>query len=119
MAADPGPAGGEPTREEVDRLQGPVLLEFGADWCPYCQALQPGLKALLHEFPDVRHIRIQDGKGKPLGRSFRVKLWPALVFMRDGAVVQQAARPEAAEVRRGLEAITTTGAWGAGTSGMA
>jgi len=22
----------EPTREEVDRMKGPVLLEFGADW---------------------------------------------------------------------------------------
>jgi thioredoxin 1 len=117
MAADAGPTGGEPTREEVDRLQGPVLLEFGADWCPYCQALQPALKALLQEFPGVRHIRIQDGKGKPLGRSFRVRLWPALVFMREGRVVQQAARPVAAEVRQGLEAITTTGASGVGAAG--
>jgi hypothetical protein len=25
-------AGREPTRAEVDQLQGPVLLEFGAEW---------------------------------------------------------------------------------------
>jgi hypothetical protein len=24
--------GREPTREEIDRLRGPVVLEFGAEW---------------------------------------------------------------------------------------
>lgn len=96
----------EPTRTEVDALTGPVLVEFGTPWCPHCQELQPHLSELLAQFPQVRHIKVEDGKGKPLGRSFRVKLWPNLVFLRDGRVLQQSARPEADEVRRGLEAIT-------------
>lgn len=95
----------EPTRAEVDALPGSVLVEFGAPWCPHCQELQPHLAELLARFPQVHHIKIEDGKGKPLGRSFRVKLWPNLVFLKDGAVIQQSARPEADEVRRGLEAI--------------
>jgi thioredoxin 1 len=64
------------------------------------------LAAQLRQFPQVRHVWVEDGKGKPLGRSFRVKLWPTLVFMRDGQVVKQAARPDLPEVREGLEAIT-------------
>src|SRR6478609_6529288 len=99
----------EPTRDEVDRMPGAVLLEFGASWCGYCQALQPHLHALLEEYPEVRHIWIEDGRGKPLGRSFRVKLWPNLVFLRDSQVVQQSARPEIEEIRRGLDAITAAG----------
>jgi thioredoxin 1 len=95
----------EPTRAEIDALPGPTLIEFGAPWCPRCQAIQPLLADLLGKSPNVRHVKIEDGKGKPLGRSFGVKLWPNLVFLRDGAVVQQSARPEADEVRRGLEAI--------------
>jgi len=95
----------EPTREEIDALPGPVVLEFGASWCPHCQALAPVLAGLLKEFPSVRHIKIEDGKGKPLGRSFRVKLWPTLVFLRDGAVLSQVARPEPDAVRQGLSAI--------------
>ncbi len=67
--------------------------------------LRPQLAALLRKFPEVRHIKIEDGKGKPLGRSFRVKLWPNLVFMRDGKVVAQVARPSGDEVLKGLEAI--------------
>jgi thioredoxin 1 len=103
----------EPTRDEVDRLTGPVLLEFGAGWCGFCQTLRPHLAALLTRHPEVRHIQIEDGPGKPLGRSFRVKLWPTLVFMRDGQVVRQEVRPSAAEVAAGLEEITTQ--QGAGT----
>ncbi len=95
----------EPTREEIDRTSGPLLLEFGAAWCPHCQALQPTLAALLAEFPRVRHWKIEDGKGKRLGRSFQVKLWPNLVFLRDGRVVRQLARPTAAEIRASLAAL--------------
>ena len=96
----------EPSRAEVDGLPGPVLIEFGTSWCPHCQAIQSDLADLLDRFPQVRHVKVEDGKGKPLGRSFRVKLWPNLVFLRDGQVLQQSARPEKEEVRRGLEAIT-------------
>lgn len=99
-------AGPEPTRAEVDRMPGPVVLEFGAGWCGYCQVFQPTMNALLREYPGVRYIWVEDGKGKPLGRSFRVKLWPTLVFLRDGEVVAQMARPDATEAREGFEAVS-------------
>ena len=65
------------------------------------------MAALLKKFPEVRHVNVEDGPGLPLGRSFRVKLWPTLVFLRDGQVEKIAVRPGAAEVRAGLEAIAT------------
>jgi thioredoxin 1 len=105
MSSDSENLAQEPTREEIDLLSGPVVLEFGATWCGHCQALAPQLAAELKSYPQVRHIKVEDGRGKPLGRSFRVKLWPTLVFLRDGQVLQQAARPEIGEVQAGLEAI--------------
>ena len=95
----------EPSRAEVEQLPGPVVLEFGTDWCGYCRVMAPQLAALLREFPGVRHLKVEDGPGRPLGRSFGVKLWPTLVFLRDGQVRGQVSRPNRAEIRTGLEAI--------------
>lgn len=95
-----------PGREELDRMPGPVVVEFGTPWCGYCRALDADLEALLERYPQVRHLRVEDGKGKPLGRSFKVKLWPTLVFLKDGRALSQVARPERAQVEEGLRAIT-------------
>jgi thioredoxin 1 len=105
MAFDQDYGKPEPAREEIERLPGPVLLEFGTGWCGFCQALQRPLEELLASFPQVRHVKVEDGKGRPLGRSYGVKLWPNLVFLRDGKVVMQLARPQPEEVRRALESI--------------
>jgi thioredoxin 1 len=106
MAFDSDYGKPEPRREEIDHLPGAVLLEFGTGWCGYCHAIQRPLESLLASFPQVRHIKVEDGKGRPLGRSFHVKLWPNFVFLRDGQILMQLARPQPEEVRQGLELIS-------------
>lgn len=87
----------EPTRAEVEALHGPALLEFGAPWCPHCQAAQPLIAAALANAPEVQHLKVEDGKGRPLGRSYRVKLWPSLIFLRDGKEVTRLVRPPSSQ----------------------
>jgi thioredoxin 1 len=83
----------EPARSEIDALDGPAVVEFGTPWCGYCRATQPLLATALARHPRVRHLKVADGSGRPLGRSFRVKLWPTLVFLRDGKEVARLVRP--------------------------
>ena len=83
----------EPAREDLDAMEGTLLLEFGAPWCGHCQVAQPVVRALLARWRDVRHIKIEDGRGRPLGRSLRVKLWPTLVLMRSGQELVRVVRP--------------------------
>lgn len=97
----------EPKRAEIDSLVGPALLEFGAPWCGYCRAAQPLIAAALSEYPPMRHIKIEDGKGRRLGRSFGVKLWPTLVFLKDGKELDRLVRPaDSAMIGRALANIT-------------
>lgn len=100
----------EPSRTEVDALTGPVMLEFGTSWCGWCRRAQPLIGEALAAHPDIRHIKVEDGPGQPLGRSFRVKLWPTLVFMRDGKEIGRLTRPsDAREVSDALSLIDSAG----------
>lgn len=83
----------EPPRAEIDALAEPVVIEFGAPWCGYCKGAQPLIEQAFAGHPQLRHIKIEDGPGRPLGRSFKVKLWPTLIFMRQGQEVERLVRP--------------------------
>jgi len=90
-----------PGRADVDALRGPALLEFGTNWCGHCRAAQGALADAwsAHADAGLAHFKIEDGPGRALGRSFRVKLWPTLIFLRDGVEVARVVRPlDAAEL---------------------
>ncbi len=92
---------------QASELTGDVLLEFGTPWCGHCQAATPAIKEALSEHSELRHIRIYDGKGKRLGRLFKVKLWPTLIFLHEGKEVDRLVRPlEADEVCQLLSKIS-------------
>ncbi len=86
-----------PTREEIDATPGALVLEFGTGWCGHCQAATPLIRATLGGLEGVAHLRVEDGRGRPLGRSFAVKLWPTLVLMQDGREVARVVRPTCAD----------------------
>ncbi len=99
----------EPSRTEVEALPGNTVIEFGTPWCPHCLGAQPLIEAALSSRTDIRHIKVEDGPGKPLGRSYRVKLWPTLVVLKDGQEVARVVRPtDATAIATALEPLGTT-----------
>jgi thioredoxin 1 len=106
MAINDTYAASEPTRAQVNALIGPAVIEFGSPWCGHCRAVQPLLASALADHPRVRHIKIADGSGQPLGRSFDIKLWPTLVILRDGTEVARLVRPaDTGAIHRALAQI--------------
>jgi thioredoxin 1 len=83
-----------PSRDEVDALPGATVLEFGTGWCGFCLRAQPHIATALAAHPGLRHLKVEDGPGRPLGRSFRVKQWPTLVLLREGVEVERLVRPD-------------------------
>jgi thioredoxin 1 len=96
----------EPTRAEIDALNAPTVLQFGTPWCGHCHAAEPFIAAAFADYPQISRIKVEDGRGRPLGRSFGVKLWPTLVFLRDGKEVARLVRPrDAAEIGAAIRQI--------------
>ena len=88
------------SREEADAFPGATVLQFGTNWCGYCRAAERVVEPVLGDQSGLRRILIEDGKGRPLGRSYRVKLWPTQVFLADGEEVARVVRPWNREIVR-------------------
>lgn len=98
----------QPERSSIDATPGLVALDFGTNWCGYCRAGEPLIEQALADFPQARHLKVEDGPGRPLGRSFRIKLWPSVVVLKDGQEVARVVRPDSADAVR--EALAKAGA---------
>lgn len=97
----------EPKPEDIEALDVPAMIEFGTSWCGHCARAQASIAAALAAHPGVRHIKVEDGPGRRLGRHYRVKLWPTLVFLAQGREVARLVRPaDSAAIEQALAQIT-------------
>ena len=102
------PATTPPTRADLDATQGPLLLAFGTDWCGHCLAAQPHVQVVLQAHPELPYVWVEDGPGRALGRSYRVKLWPTLIGLVNGEERFRLVRPASTQAVNDAVALLYT-----------
>jgi len=86
------------TREQIDATGGPGWWWSGLKGWAFCGGAGRAISPARLRHPGVPNLKVEDGPGRALGRSFRVKLWPTLVFLSDGQEVSRLVRPADAKV---------------------
>ncbi|MYB00796.1 thioredoxin, partial [Candidatus Poribacteria bacterium] len=86
----------------------PVVLEFGADWCPFCRQMRPIVESVALEHRNTFVIGQLDIDENPLTtRKYNVGGIPAYLVFRDGTLVAKfgGAMPKQIFVQRILDAL--------------
>lgn len=77
-------------RDEIERQPGVALVDFGAAWCPPCQAMAPIVALIATEFSGRATVAAIDIDAEArTAASYNVRSFPTFLFFRDGQVVDR------------------------------
>ena len=88
--------------DEVLQADGPVLVDFWAEWCGPCKMVSPVLDEIAGEYPDkitVAKVNIDENPG--IARDYQIMSIPTMSVFQGGQVVKSivGAKPKAALLR--------------------
>ena len=87
--------------------EGPVVVDFYADWCGPCRKLAPTIKSLADQYAgEVKFVKINVDKGHDVAAYYGVRSIPTVMLFVGGEVVHtwMGARP-AEHYREVLDAV--------------
>ena len=75
---------------EVEKASVPVLVDFGAAWCPPCRMIAPIIADLAGEYKGVMKMgTIDTDEETALAAQFGVMSLPTLLVFQDGQVIDR------------------------------
>jgi len=116
MSAELTAVGDDTFAAEVLESDRPVVVDFWAAWCPPCRVMDPILRQLAAERPDVRFVTLDADENQRTVVERGVLSMPTLMVFRDGAEVLRlvGSRPKrrlqdelAAAIGAGADAVVT------------
>lgn len=78
--------GDDTYREAVS--DGLVILDFWAEWCGPCKALEPVIEDLVEEYPRLEVAKIDADENEAAMDEFGIQSIPTMILFKDGEPVE-------------------------------
>jgi thioredoxin 1 len=73
--------------ESIIKEHSPILIKFGAQWCGPCRMMEPMLKELEADFPDITFAHCDTDKSTETASKLSIVSLPTLVMFKEGKEV--------------------------------
>lgn len=70
--------------EEVLKAEGPVIIDFYADWCGPCKMMSPIIDSIAEEINNAKVGKINVDEAQDLAAMYNVMSIPTIIIFKDG-----------------------------------